>query len=728
MLHSLAKVREKIGQYFRKQVAGCIRDFPTVDIIVPIHNAFHDAKKCIESVLSCTKEGMYRLVIIDDGSTDPLVSDYLEYLSQKGIPYVLIIRNPSCIGFLRAVNRGMALSRNDVLLLNSDTIVTSGWLQRLQRSAYSDKKIATVTPLSNNAAICSVPEIDQSNDLPSGCAPSDFAQLVLDTAHKLGEQHVSIPTAIGFCMFIKRRVLETVGYFDESFGKGYYEEIDFCMRSKLKGYRQIVDIATFVYHKGSASFNEAEKVILGNKNYKLLIARHPAWPDMVRDFADEKPLKNVRESLKKSIQHHWNEDTSPLKVGIDAQLLWRPMGTGTIRYISSLLDNIKALNKKNNYIVYGKPDDSEIPSGQFVRRYATDSLDILLDSEPIDLIHRTSHCFSVHDLMTLLKAKCSVITILDLIFCKYPSYFSSHSEHERYMQLMGLSLRVADRVIAISHDSMQDIIKTFGVSEDKIDVIYPGFSGCGLVTNNTRAKNWIFPNLRRGKYLLYVGTDYPHKNHDTLIQAFKRLVNRTNINVKLVIAGPSISQSRRQEITSLIADIKERAVLFEYVDDEVLKELYRGAVAYVCPSLYEGFGFTPLEAMAHGIPVVASKATSIPEVVGEGAFLVDAENIDELSTAMYTILTDVNLRNRLIEKGWGQINKFSWRDTALKTLRTYDKAWKTATENQYKKDTAIINDLVLNYSGLQKLDQWVRCKIAGETGGRNGNVVLQGCV
>ncbi|MCX6082401.1 MAG: glycosyltransferase [Chloroflexi bacterium] len=688
----IAKVKEKLYQYWINRnfadnhKATSIQGYalPMVDIVVPVYNALEDLIKCIEAVLSSTQELTYRLIIIDDVSTDPKVKDYLEFLNLKGQTNILILRNTSNIGFVKTVNRGMSQSKhNDVVLLNSDTVVTTGWLDRLQHAAYYDDQIATVTPLSNNATICSVPEFCISNDLPDGYTVSDFANLVFSAGLKARKQYIEIPTAIGFCMLIKRNILNEIGLFDEVFGKGYNEENDFCMRARIKGYKHVVDVSTFVFHKGRASF-QGKQEYLEKINAELLNRRYPFYSQIVNDFIIRNPLQDVQNNIKRSIIPISAERREPIRIGIDTQALWRPRKTGTERYIISLLDNFKTIKDGNHFILYGKPDQTGIPCGKFIQRFAVNSLDILLDSEPIDLMHRTYQCYSVYDLLSLMKAKSSVITILDLISYKHPEYFLSQLEYNKYKQIMHLSLILADRIIAISHYTKEDIINNFNVPAEKIDVIYPGFSGMNPEKINEQAGNWDFPNLERGKYFLYIGTDYPHKNHEKLIQAYRKLKNEMKVDIKLVIAGPSISPIRRQEIISQIADLKEQVVYLEYIDDQILGDLYKGAAAYIFPSLYEGFGFTPLEAMANGIPVVASNATSIPEVVGEAALLVNAENINELSDAMYRVLIDSDLRKSLVQKGFEQMKKFQWTDTANQTLQTYNKAWNDITENGEK--------------------------------------------
>ncbi|MFY9823033.1 MAG: glycosyltransferase, partial [Thermoanaerobaculia bacterium] len=167
----------------------------------------------------------------------------------------LILRNPSRCGFVASVNlgmRGMAASNRDVILLNSDTEVTAGWLEKLQEAAYSDPAIATVTPFSNNATIASLPRGAEVNALPAGWTVDGFAALVEKVSTR---ERPRLPTGVGVCLYTKRKALNRLGLFDEArFGLGYGEESEFCFRALKAGFLNVLDDATFIFHAGQRSF------------------------------------------------------------------------------------------------------------------------------------------------------------------------------------------------------------------------------------------------------------------------------------------------------------------------------------------------------------------------------------------------------------------------------------------------------------------------------------------
>jgi GT2 family glycosyltransferase len=269
------------------------------DIIIPVYNALEELEECVQSLFRYTNLKENRVVIINDCSPDPKVNEYLDTLDQQ--EGLVILQNEENLGFVGTVNRGMSFSQEDVVLLNSDTVVTAGWLEKIKEVAYSDKSIATVTPLTNNGSICSVPKFLEDNSIPEGYTVESFAHFIENISLK---EYPEIPTAVGFCMYIKRVIIDEVGLFDqETFGKGYAEENDFCCRVIEHGYKNVLDDHTFIYHKGSMSF-KGDKLALLNKNLKTLNARYPYYDKNVHDFIVENPLKRIHENINIRLPHY----------------------------------------------------------------------------------------------------------------------------------------------------------------------------------------------------------------------------------------------------------------------------------------------------------------------------------------------------------------------------------------------------------------------------------------
>ena len=331
-----------INQYSHDQINNILNSLhpdKKISIIIPIYNAFEDTKKCIESVLEYTKIP-YEMILIDDCSTDKRIATLLDEMEE--IPHVHVIRNQENKGFVKNVNTGILNSKEDVVLLNSDTIVTPKWLQKLVVAAYSDKKIGTVTPLSNAAGAFSVPEIGKENKIPENLTINQVANLVEKVSDNV---NLKVPTGNGFCMFIKRRTINDVGLFDEeNFGHGYGEENDFCMRVLEKFWTNIIDDSTYIYHNGSASFS-VKKENLMKKHRAVLDKKHPAYTKRVREFVSSAEYEEIRNKIKTTLTE--SDIVRPNKKRILYVL--HNGGGGTLHTNEDLMSNIQ--NKLDCYVL-----------------------------------------------------------------------------------------------------------------------------------------------------------------------------------------------------------------------------------------------------------------------------------------------------------------------------------------------------------------------------------------
>ena len=265
-----------------------------VDVIVPVYRGLDDTRRCIESVLASTCRTPWRLVVIDDASPEPEVSAWLQEVAATD-SRIELLRNEQNLGFVGTVNRGMALAaERDVLLLNSDTEVANDWLDRIRAAAYGDQKVASVTPFSNNATICSYPRFCQDNALPEGWPVAELDALF---AKVNPGQVVDVPTGVGFCMYIRRAALNDVGLFDvEHFGKGYGEENDFCIRAHKAGWRNLHLLDTFVLHSGGVSFGDS-KSPRERAAMETLRRLHPDYETRVLRFVREDPARLARTAV-----------------------------------------------------------------------------------------------------------------------------------------------------------------------------------------------------------------------------------------------------------------------------------------------------------------------------------------------------------------------------------------------------------------------------------------------
>ncbi len=267
----------------------------TVDVIIPVYRGLASARACVESVRASVDDCRtpVRVVIIDDASPEPALKEWLAGLEQSAS--LVVLRNERNQGFVRSVNRGMTLHPDrDVVLLNSDTLVHGNWLDRLRNCAYAEADTATVTPLTNSGTLASYPRFMQDNPLPPD---EDSARLDRLAAEVNAGCSVTVPTAVGFCMYIRRDCLDSVGYFDATaFGRGYGEETDFCRRAEAVGFSHRLAGDVFVHHEGGVSFGDAADS-LRRRATEVMRERHPDYEDAVATHVRTDPARQMRARL-----------------------------------------------------------------------------------------------------------------------------------------------------------------------------------------------------------------------------------------------------------------------------------------------------------------------------------------------------------------------------------------------------------------------------------------------
>ncbi len=262
-----------------------------VDVVMPVYGSRALVLQAIDSVFAAETKEAYELVVVDDASPDPVLREELEALARVGLITLLV--NERNLGFVESVNRGFALHADrDVILLNSDTKVFGGWLDRLM-AALRTERTATATPLSNAATILSYPATLCDNRLPADAQ----VELWDGLCAALDAPFVEVPTGVGFCMAVRRACLDQIGAFDgERFGRGYGEENDFCLRATAAGWRHLAAPGLFVWHRGGASFGVEREALIAAA--QATIERlHPGYAAAVGQFIRRDPLSAARQAL-----------------------------------------------------------------------------------------------------------------------------------------------------------------------------------------------------------------------------------------------------------------------------------------------------------------------------------------------------------------------------------------------------------------------------------------------
>ncbi len=266
-----------------------------ISVVIPVFNAAEELERCLQALHSAVPRGS-EIVIIDDASPDAAVKTVLQAW-RTGLGAGWEFRaNEENRGFVATANRGMQMTSGDVVLLNSDTEVTHGWLEGLQRCLASDPDIATATPWTNNGEIASLPRFCENNPVPPD--REAVASVIAGSGSAI---YPEIPTAVGFCMAVSRRAIDHIGVFDEEyFGRGYGEENDFSMRARQIGMRNVLCDDVYIVHLGGRSFGP-----IGLKpdetSMAKLLSRHPAYLQLVEEFIATDPLAPRREAVLKAL-------------------------------------------------------------------------------------------------------------------------------------------------------------------------------------------------------------------------------------------------------------------------------------------------------------------------------------------------------------------------------------------------------------------------------------------
>lgn len=346
--------------------------------------------------------------------------------------------------------------------------------------------------------------------------------------------------------------------------------------------------------------------------------------------------------------------------------------TGIGQYGYNLLNSILRNGSKYNYTIYLQ-NGIELNYGSIVyRNQYRKRAKRILDEQIVmpykfrknDLAHFLDYSSPIIGIQNPF-----IITIHDLCFYKYPETFTYGSRKLKSI-ITPISVKNANKIIAVSENTKRDLIEYFPNAENKIEVIYPGPPEVEKIFSKSQIDKVKSNYGIVGDYILSVGTLEPRKNLKRLIQAFKA-INGVFNDIKLVIVGKSgwLYDDIFKNINN--DKLRENIIITGYVEQKDISALYSGAEVFVYPSLYEGFGLPPLEAMCCGTPVVVSNTSSLPEVVGNAGVYVEPFSIDSIAEGIIKVIRDKELRNELVQRGYKQANKFSWDKAAAAVVNIY---------------------------------------------------------
>jgi glycosyltransferase involved in cell wall biosynthesis len=268
----------------------------------------------------------------------------------------------------------------------------------------------------------------------------------------------------------------------------------------------------------------------------------------------------------------------------------------------------------------------------------------------------------------------TVVTIHDVIYIACKDDLPSRTGRLYYRWMMAAAARMADRIITVSEFSKSDIVRRLAIDPGKIEVIHSGVSPAfQRITDSSRLAEVRRRYSINNEFVFYAGIYKPRKNHAGLMRAFQKL-KASGVGAELVIAGPMNEGEAELKNLARELGIAESVKFTGLINDCELAALYSAARVYACPSLYEGFGFTVLEAMACGTPVVCSRETSLPEVAGDAALYANPRHPEEFAAALLQVFSEDKLRAELIQKGHGNCQRFHWDKAAARTIAVYEQS------------------------------------------------------
>jgi len=372
-----------------------------------------------------------------------------------------------------------------------------------------------------------------------------------------------------------------------------------------------------------------------------------------------------------------------MRIAIDATIIRKEI-TGTGFYITNLINGLIKIDNLNNYYIFGDEqylrkyikidkDNFKVVHKRFKNRIIRVLWEYFifpfkLKKLKIDILHSPNY------ITPLLKLGFKIIlTIHDLTFLLFPEKYTI-TKRWLFGKMIPISIKMSDKIVAVSKNTKKDILKFFNISDDKILVTYESYPDYyNYSIDRSRAKDILKKYGIERNFILYVGMIEPRKNIISLLKAFVELDK--DLELDLVIVGKKgwyFKEIEKYMENTVNLRLKNKIIFTGYIPEHELKYFYRLALMFVYPTLYEGFGLPPLQAMACGTPVITSNISSLPEVVGNAAIKINPDDLGELKNSIKCLYKNEEKRGELIKKGLENAKKFSLENVALNVLSVYN--------------------------------------------------------
>jgi GT2 family glycosyltransferase/glycosyltransferase involved in cell wall biosynthesis len=677
--------QKEIGTFSSKHLS------PIVYVILVNWNETKSTLECLK-YLSKVSYDNCRIVVVDNDSKER-VADHMK----DAYSHVQVIENDSNLGFAEGCNVGARYACEQgadfLFFLNNDTIVDSEVVIYLLDALHADPSLCLVGPKVLNYYAPDMLEsaggkisFKLSQSFAIGYGQKDEGQYDLDK---------SVDFISGSSFMVRAEVFQKVNFFDKSYF-AYYEDMDICCQLKQLNYRLGYVHRGKVWKKVSATTGDdknPEGLFWSTRNRFMFVHRRGTKVDIacfwiyffffyLLVFCTINIVKGHFQNIKALMcglaslvwhEIHYSKEF-PFNIKVDCFSMMKSKG-GVGYYNAGLVKGLKNVNTRHilGRFDYAKEATNTIVLVKILRKIFLEQIFLPLQImiKRVDLVHYPAFISPVW------KTSKTVITIHDMSYLLFPEMFLW--QYRMYLRLfVPFSAKRADQIIADSDNTKRDIVRLLGIPEEKVKVVYPGTNlAYSCIEDTQRIQDSLKTLAIQGEYILSVGTLEPRKNIKTLIKAYAHLMQDSPVEeISLVIVGGKgwLYEEIFREVERV--SLKTKIIFTGYVTEEEMICLYNGAKIFVYPSLYEGFGLPPLEAMACGVPVIVSNVSSLPEVVGDAALMFSPESFVELKDKIQELLNDQALSEDLILRGKERVKQFTWEKAAKQTMQVYEESLK----------------------------------------------------
>lgn len=671
----------------------------SVEVLVPVHNEWHVVRPCLEALDRFTQRPLACITVLDDGSDAFVAARLAEWTAARGVCLRRVMRNDEAQGFVRNANRGLAASGADVVvLLNSDTLVTPGWLLRLLRALEADPRAAAAMPMSNQASFHSLA-------IPMGWNVFEYAA---DLAARGPHEPFDAVTVGGFCVAFRRTALDDVGLFDEAFGRGYGEESDWCMRARAAGWRSLAVPDAFVYHRGRVSFKDHKARTFRDHNYKLFMARWARdYQRAMREYHEADALAPLRERHVRM--------TAPSSPPVVSAWIDRAKTGGAVyatteaaRYVRDQggLTRLGKLVRRRG-LLRSRTSRHPMPRGCSGGRRPR----VTYVLEKFSISGGVLSVVQLVNRLTLLGWDAKIVThhdhdqthLDDFMLYHHPYVFPSSDEMIAHFPesdvIVATLWSTAEKIARVVREVRPQAVPWAFVQDDETRFFAEHdargrqrvIDGYAAVPNRIVKSTWLGDLLaERGfdSHKVPLGMDLdvyypergvgdrpphvigmtrprtPRRGHERMLSVFTRLARRRP-DVRITLFGcPNLPEYGPVDFPHEDLGV---------VPPERLRALYSEAAVLVDLSDFQGFGRLGLEAMACGCATVLTNRGGINEYLrdGENALGVDPFDEEAALAAIERLLDDPSLRGRLVEAGLATARRFDCDVEARETSRLF---------------------------------------------------------